>query len=214
MHNLDHLLWEELRLSEGERRFAELTGVTPAFGGKHPDKGTHNSLLSLGQKKYLEIVSLDPAHPMAAGLPKETPPDFTPRLFAFGLRTYDSALVEGLIKAYGLEVARLDDISRQLPDGRLLTWKTVVVGNHDFGNFIPFFTLCGDMIYPSETAPKGCDLLEFSVGHPRHHELSRLYAELKINVPVFESERPQLLAILSTPKGKIALGSSEGFQVR
>jgi hypothetical protein len=34
MHELDHLMWEELRLKEGERRFAELTGVTqPSVAG-------------------------------------------------------------------------------------------------------------------------------------------------------------------------------------
>jgi hypothetical protein len=55
MHELDHLLWEELRLEESEQRFTELTGVRPAFGGTHPNQGTHNSLLSLGQGKYLEL---------------------------------------------------------------------------------------------------------------------------------------------------------------
>lgn len=188
MYELDHLLWEELRLSEGERRFAALTGVTPAFGGNHPDMGTHNSLLSLGQGKYLEIVALDPAHLKAANLPEETPPDFTPRLFAFGVRAYDLLRVEQLVSAGGLKVSRLHDISRELPDGRMLRWQAVVVEGHDFRNFIPFFTLCGDMVHPSETAPKGCDLLEFSVGHPQHRELSRLYAALEVNVPALESE--------------------------
>lgn len=211
MYELDHLIWEELRLSEGERRFAALTGVTPAFGGRHPDTGTHNSLLSLGQEKYLEIVSLDPSHPKAAQLPEETPPEFTPRLFAFGVRTYDLAPVEQLVKVSGLKVEHLHDITRQSPDGQTLTWQTVVVGGHDFGNLVPFFTRCGDMIHPSETAPKGCELLGFSVGHRRHQELSRLYAALEINVPVFESEQPQLRAVLATPKGEVVLDSGERF---
>lgn len=213
MHELDHLLWEELRLSEGEKRFAALTGVTPAFGGKHPDNGTHNSLLSLGQEKYLEIISLDPTHPKAANLPKETPLDFTPRLFAFGVRTYDLAHVEKLVKASSLKVLDMHNISRQSPDGQTLTWQTVVVGDHDFGHLIPFFTRCGDMVHPSETAPQGCNLLEFSVGHPQHQELSRLYARLEIDVPVLESDHPRLRAVLSTPKGKVVLDSGERFQV-
>lgn len=211
MYELDHLLWEELRLSEGERRFAELTGVTPAFGGNHPDMGTHNSLLSLGQGKYLEITALDPAHPEAARLPKETPPGFTPRLFAFGVRTYDLAHVEQLVKASGLNVSDVHDISRRSPNGQVLTWQIVVVEDHDFGNLVPFFTLCGDMVHPSETAPKGCELLEFSVGHPRHRQLSGLYTALEINVPVFESEKPQLRAVLTTPKGEVVLDSGERF---
>lgn len=210
MYELDHLMWEELRLSEGERRFAALTGVTPAFGGNHPDMGTHNSLLSLGQGKYLEIIALDPAHLKAANLSEETLSNFTPGLFAFGVRTYDLARVGQLVSAGGLKVSDVHSISRQSPDGRMLRWQTVVVEGHDFGAFIPFFTLCGDMVHPSETAPKGCDLLEFSVGHPQHRQLSELYAALKINVPVLESEQPQLRAVLSTPKGKVVLDSGGG----
>lgn len=89
MHELDHLLWEEIRLDEGEKRFAELTGVRPAFGGTHPEQGTLNSLLSLGQGKYLELIALDPTQAKAANLPKERLANFTPRLFAFAVRTYD-----------------------------------------------------------------------------------------------------------------------------
>ena len=48
MHKLDHLLWQERDLREGEARFAELTGVTAVYGGPHAEGGTHNSLLSLG----------------------------------------------------------------------------------------------------------------------------------------------------------------------
>jgi len=214
VHELDHLLWEELRLDEGERRFAELTGVTPAFGGNHPDRGTHNSLLSLGRGTYLEIISLDPAHPEAAGLPEDTPPGFTPRLFAFAVRTYDLALFERLAEASGLEVSRPREVSRRARDGTLLKWQTVALEKHEFGNAMPFFTRFDGAAHPSETAPKGCELLEFSVGHPRHQELSRLYAALKLNVPVFESEHPLLLAVLATPKGIVALDSSEGVRVQ
>ena len=210
MHELGHLLWEELRLSEGERRFAALTGVNPAFGGNHSDMGTHNSLLSLSQGKYLEIIALDPAHLKAAHLPEETLSNFKPRLFAFGVRTHDLARVEQLASAGGLKVSDVHNISQQSPDGRMLRWQTVVVEGHNFGDFIHFFTLCGDMVHPSETAPKGCDLLEFSIGHPQHRELSRLYTALEINVPVLESEQPRLRAILSTPKGEVVLDSGGG----
>ncbi len=211
MHELDHLLWEELRLSEGEKRFADATGVTPAFGGEHPHAGTHNSLLSLGRGKYLEVIALDPARPETANLLKEVPLGFTPRLFTFGVKAYDLALVEKLVEEAGLNITGLHDISRLSPEGHVLKWRTVVVGGHDFGNFIPFFTRCGEMVHPSQTSPQGCELLEFSVGHPQHLELVQLYKALRVNVPVVESQHPELRAVLSTPKGVVTL-SSNGLQ--
>ena len=41
---IDHLVLAALSLDEGNRRVAELTGVTPAFGGVHTGRGTHNAL--------------------------------------------------------------------------------------------------------------------------------------------------------------------------
>lgn len=213
MLELDHLLWEELRLDEGERRFAERTGVIPAFGGDHPDTGTHNSLLSLGGGRYLEIISLDPAHLRAASLPEQAVLAFKPKLYTFGVRTHDLALVERLAGAGGLTVSRPHNVSRRVPDGTILKWQTIVLEKHEFGDFMPFFTRFDGMLHPSETAPQGCNLLEFSVGHPQYQELSRLYTALKLNVPVFESEYPLLLAVVATPKGIITLDSSEGFRV-
>ena len=79
MHDLDHLIWEEFDLEQAEKRFLNLTGVVPAFGGTHPG-GTHNSLLSLGDGKYLEIIAIDPARAEAFGYPTEAPPTFTHQL--------------------------------------------------------------------------------------------------------------------------------------
>jgi Glyoxalase-like domain len=213
MHDLDHLLWEEFRLREGEERFTELTGVTPVFGGTHPGQGTHNSLISLGHGKYLELIALDPEQATTVDLSTQAPANFTPRLFAFAVRTYDLNLVKSLIKEAGLEVSGIYDVSRQLPSGEMLNWRSIFVGGHDFGNFMPFFTQCGDMKHPSETSPNRCELLEFSVGHPEYEELSHLYKLLQVNVPVFWSEYPQLSAVLSTPKGKVTLNNREGFVV-
>lgn len=120
-------------------------------------------------------------------------------------------LVEKLIQKAGLEVAGLYEVSRQSPSEEMLNWRSIFVGGHSFGNFMPFFTQCGDMAHPSETSPKGCELLEFSVGHPESEMLSSFYKILQVNVPVFQSEYPELLAVLSTPKGKVTLNNREGL---
>ena len=47
-------------LADGIDYVASLTGVAPQPGGKHVAMGTHNALLRLGERVYLEIIAIDP----------------------------------------------------------------------------------------------------------------------------------------------------------
>jgi hypothetical protein len=57
---LDHLVLAATTLADGIEFIAEVTGVTPQPGGKHVAMGTHNALLRLGERVYLEIIAIDP----------------------------------------------------------------------------------------------------------------------------------------------------------
>ncbi len=57
---LDHLVLAATTLADGIDHVASLTGVAPQPGGKHAAMGTHNALLRLGDRVYLEIIAIDP----------------------------------------------------------------------------------------------------------------------------------------------------------
>ena len=57
---LDHLVVAAANLAAGIAFVAELTGVTPQPGGKHVAMGTHNALMRLGERAYLEVIAIDP----------------------------------------------------------------------------------------------------------------------------------------------------------
>jgi len=57
---LDHLVLAATTLADGIEFIAEVTGATPQPGGKHVAMGTHNALLRLGDRVYLEIIAIDP----------------------------------------------------------------------------------------------------------------------------------------------------------
>ena len=60
---LDHLVVGARRLEDGIRHVADVLGVEPVPGGRHPDMGTHNAVLRLGSSCYLEVIAIDPEAP-------------------------------------------------------------------------------------------------------------------------------------------------------
>jgi hypothetical protein len=61
--SLDHVIVAARTLGEGSDWVEARLGVRPVAGGKHPLMGTHNRLLKLGRRVYLEVMAIDPDAP-------------------------------------------------------------------------------------------------------------------------------------------------------
>ena len=57
---LDHIVIACGDLEQGSAWLHAKLGVEPEEGGKHTTMGTHNRLLKLGPRQYLEILAIDP----------------------------------------------------------------------------------------------------------------------------------------------------------
>lgn len=60
MPQLDHLAVIAPSLSEGVAHVRECLGLDMPFGGRHPEMGTINHLLRLGEDVFLEVIAIDP----------------------------------------------------------------------------------------------------------------------------------------------------------
>jgi len=74
----------------------------------------------------------------------------------------------------------------------------------DRAGLLPFFIeWSADTVHPSADAPPGCIILRFELSAPNSAELQRICTVLNLDVPVTHGERPQLLARIVGPDGRL-----------
>lgn len=205
---MDHLLLGVSDLDSGIAWVEKATGVKAVVGGTHPGMGTRNALVSLGGKRYLEIIAPDPAQ-TAFNFRINVRKLAEPRLVNWAAATADIDALAKKAHAAGCETFGPQPGSRARPDGKTLRWKTFGVMN-DLGadgvEPIPFFIeWAADSVHPSQDSPKGCDLLSIEIEHPNAAGVKKTLATLGIAAAVRTGESARLTATISSPKGKVTL---------
>lgn len=206
MKNVDHLIYTVPELERAVAWLETDLGVRPTVGGRHPDLGTHNALLALGPRIYLEIMAPDPDASVRPGDRPFGIDDLeTGRLATWSVRHPElSAAVESA-RDLGVELGEPAPGSRDTPDGRTLTWRITDPFTDRLGGVVPFLIDWGDTPHPATSAPQGARLVELVVRHPRPEEVRRILEELGLEVPVELASKPGLSAILATPQARVTL---------
>jgi Glyoxalase-like domain len=206
---LDHIIWACDDLERGTRRFEALTGVTPRYGGVHASGSTHNALVALGPRCYLEILaptgSEAPAEDAWCRLARNA---HEPRVVTYCLRSPRplSELAQSALAA-GAHDARVANNGRVTPQGVKLNWQWVAPVFDEFGLAFPFFIDWLDSPHPAATAQAQGDmhLAEFAVGHPRAGALLRTLTEMGTPIDTYAAAAIEFRVQLQTPRGAVAL---------
>ena len=208
---LDHILLGCSDLDSGIDFVARHTGVRAAFGGVHPGRGTRNALLSLGERRYLEVIAPDPKQDrieLFAQKQVEHLKNLTsPHLIGWAAHPADLEKFAARLREANIAFDGPRPGSRQRPDGKLLQWKTLNLKD-DKDSLLPFFIeWSADSLHPSMDAPKGCTLLRFGATSPQDEELSRAAAVLQLNLRISAGKTAALQATIVGPQGKLSLSS-------
>lgn len=208
---LDHILLGCSDLDAGIEFVEKQTGVRAAIGGVHPGAGTRNALLSLGVRRYLEIIAPDPAQKEvrqgAAERVNRLKQLEEPRLIEWAAHVDNMEALAKKLRNAGVAFEGPAAGSRKRPDGRVLQWKSLGLADSRNG-LLPFFIEWGaTSVHPSVDAPAGCSLESFVVGDKDPEKLATLFRRLEVEVPVSRADRPQITARIATQNGVMELMS-------
>jgi hypothetical protein len=205
---IDHLVVACADLDQGSAWAQRVLGVDPVPGGKHATMGTHNRLLRLGPRAYLELIAVDPDAP-APARPRWFDLDNADVQARAALSPFLLTWVAATTDIFDA-VLRVPALGEVTPFTRnAYAWKFALPedGRLNFGGVLPA-VIEWNSDHPAAALPdSGCELLALDLAHPAAASIVPLFRALKVMGPVDLKAGPRALsARLRTPRGEIALG--------
>jgi hypothetical protein len=201
---IDHLVYAVPSLPAATADVAERFGVRAQAGGKHIGLGTHNALLALGPRTYLEIIAPDPEQPEPS-MPRSFGVDGVTGacLAGWALACDDIDAAVARARSHGYDPGEVIDGRRVGPTGTELRWR--MTSSRTAGGLVPFLISWGGTEHPAASAPRGLTLEAFSIEHPDPDSLAPLLTALGADIEVKAAAAAALIARLGGPNGRTVL---------
>jgi hypothetical protein len=197
---IDHIIYAALDLEEAAADIKKRFGVSAASGGQHMEQGTHNMLLALGPRTYLEIIAPDPAQPEpSAPGPYGVDGVTQGRLVGWALACDDIEKARGRARARGFDPGDVIEGQRVTSTGTLLNWR--FTRNALTAGPIPFLISWGATTHPASSAPAGLVLESLHIEHPDPPSLLGPINALGAQIEVKPAPETALVALLKCRRG-------------
>lgn len=205
--HIDHLVVACADLDQGAAWLQQQLGAEAQPGGKHALMGTHNRLLKLGARSYLELIALDPEATAAR-----------PRWFAL-----DDAAVrrrareQPFLLSWVASTTDIVEAVAQLPElGEVIaasrnqfSWRITVPddGRLNFSGVLPTVIEWDGDAHPCDVLPdSSCELLELRLSHPAASSIVPMFRALRLAGAVQLRPGPiELVARIRTRHGEVEL---------
>jgi hypothetical protein len=206
----DHLIVAAASVAQGVDWIEQRLGAVAQPGGRHDAMGTHNALLRLGQRLYLEIIAIDP----------EGRAPTRPRWFDLDEPRMRATLAEGpALIHWAARTPDIDDAVARCPVdlGAVVPmqrgefrWRISVPsdGHRPGRGLVPTLIEWADARHPADTLrDAGLQLVALAGEHPDPAPVRDAIAALGLadTLKVTYGQTPRLAAMLRTPRGVVTL---------
>ena len=201
---LDHLVYATPDLEATCRDLEIRLGVRASAGGQHPGRGTHNALISIGPRVYLEIIGPDPlrlqAKPVWFGIDQLS----APKLITWAVRVDD---LEAFIKEISpnANVGPVRSGSRKTPEGTTLSWQLTEPQLVQGVGLVPFLIEWNSHDHPARTAITGPPLVQLRIEHPEPELIRKQFNSLRLEIAIEQVSSPALVAVFEGANALIEL---------
>ena len=204
---IDHLVLACADLANGAAYVRARLGVEAQPGGRHLLMGTHNALLRLGPRTYLELIAVDPEgtaqRPRWFGLDTaavRARMAEAPFLLTWVAACTDVVAAAALDRGFGEVIAA----SRGA-----FSWRITVPadGSLNRDGVVPALIQWSGDAHPCDgLEDRGCTLHGLELRHPQAQGIEPLLAALRVQGPVaLRPGPPAIVARLGTPRGEVEL---------
>ena len=205
---IDHIVLATQDVQASVDEIEAATGVRAELGGRFEGRGVYNHLLALQDGAYLEIIGPDPQQaghegplPFGMHLTEQTS---VPHWCAKAGAEIEQRVADA--RAAGYDLGAVQPLGRVLADGTRLDWRLSVGGWPPLmDGLVPFLIDWGDALHPSETAMKGCTLVDFRGRHPDPAAVQTALGAVGVELQVERGDQAALFATLEGPGGRITL---------
>ncbi len=204
--SIDHLVIACADLGQGNDWLEGKLGVAAQPGGKHPLMGTHNRLLRLGTRTYLELIAIDP----------DAPAPTRPRWFGLDTTAVRSRaaqrpfLLTWVVSSNDVvaAAAKLPQVGEVIGANRgVLTWRITVPadGQLQYDGLLPTVIEWDGGVHPCDgLEDKGCGLLALELVDPDAPALGSLLQALRVEQRVkISAGARRLVARIRTARGEV-----------
>ena len=202
---IDHLVLATPDVEGTTDDLARRLGVMAEPGGRHLGFGTRNALLSLGDC-YLEILGPDSGqHRPVDGYWYGVENISEPRLVTWTARVERIERVAAHAHGAGYSPGDVHKVYRETPSGEKLSFRLTLPTGAGEGLVPNLIEWDEGSPHPSETSPRGIELISLRGYHPVPESVRPMLAALGIDLEIRVAETTKLVAVLDSPLGPIEL---------
>jgi hypothetical protein len=119
------------------------------------------------------------------------------------VRDIDRFIAE--VRSRGYDPGPAHAMSRQRPDGTILSWRLTDVPGSGPVALLPFLIDWGESTHPSASGSRRAKLIDFYAESLEPEPLRRNLAALRVSMPVNAGATNQLVATVAGPTGTVVL---------